>query len=83
MTTQRAPIIANYFKIGRKIPMTIPFIGHMLISGLLMLNVYAKDWPVEATISEVNIRRYDQQCLTASVLTNEKFTIQFRLISQF
>lgn len=32
--------------------MTIPFIGHMLISGLLMLNVYAKDWPVEATISE-------------------------------
>ena len=55
MTTQRAPIIANYFKIGRKIPMTIPFIGHMLISGLLMLNVYAKDWPVEATISEVKL----------------------------
>ena len=53
MTTQRAPIIANYSKIGRKIPMTIPFIGHVLISGLLMLNVYAKDWPVEATISEV------------------------------
>ena len=61
--------------------MTIPFIGHMLISGLLMLNVYAKDWPVEATISEVSIRRYDQQRLTASVLTNEKFIIQFRVIS--
>ena len=55
MTTQRAPIITNYFKIGRKIPMTIPFIGHVLISGLLMLNVYAKDWPVEATISEVKL----------------------------
>ena len=83
MTIQQAPILTTYSKIGRKIPMTIPFIGHMLISGLLMLNVYAKDWPVEATISEVNIRRYDQQCLTASVLTNEKFIIQFRLISQF
>ena len=33
--------------------MTIPFIGHVFISGLLMLNVYAKDWPVEATMSEV------------------------------
>ena len=53
MTTQQAPILTSYFKIGRKIPMTIPFIGHMLISGLLMLNVYAKDWPVEATMSEV------------------------------
>ena len=53
MTTQQAPILTSYFKIGRKIPMTIPFIGHVLISGLLMFNVYAKDWPVEATMSEV------------------------------
>ena len=58
MTTQRAPIIANYSKIGRKIPMTIPFIGHVLISGLLMLNVYAKDWPVEATMSEVLLQTF-------------------------
>ena len=45
--------------------MTIPFIGHVFISGLLMLNVYAKDWPVEATISEASRKIF---CLVNLVL---------------
>ena len=32
--------------------MLMPFIGHTLIAGVLMLNVYFAHWPVEATLGE-------------------------------
>ena len=31
-------------QVGRKLPMVIPFLGHALIAGLLMLNVYFSSW---------------------------------------
>ena len=39
-------------QVGRKPCMLMPFIGHTLIAGLLMLNVYFSHWPVEATLAE-------------------------------
>jgi PCFT/HCP family folate transporter-like MFS transporter 1/3 len=38
--------------VGRRRLLVLPFLGHVLIAGLLMLNVYMVDWPVEATLLE-------------------------------
>ena len=38
--------------LGRKTPMILPFLGHVVIAGFLILNVYCTWWPVEATLLE-------------------------------
>ena len=54
--------------LGRKTPMILPFLGHVVISGFLILNVYCTWWPVEATLLESTWgffggkRAYFQKC---------------------
>ena len=38
--------------LGRRTPMILPFLGHVVIAGLLNLNVYCSWWPIEATLLE-------------------------------